>query len=351
MILVAVKTLKNAKQRLSPALTPEERRELAQAMLEDVLAALAACLHRDLVALVTGDPHAQRMAERHSFAVIDDPVDPGETGAIEAATRACVARGAEFTLVVPGDLPLITAAEVEKIFAAAPQEGTVLVPSASGRGTNAVFRRPADLFPLCFGNDSFLSHLTAAKATGKPVHVLKLAGVGLDVDEPSDLAALLAFQGATRTQQLLKRFYKRGCQGKTLLPGRTARCFLGVQPCLGRRRRVRDTVSTTLPVYGKMEDGWRSGGRLCWRATCPGIANRKLIERLCAGAGRGLPQRRSSPLSIDFPMPPKTRMTTLQTASGRARAGCRWFHDRRLWFGSDALQAGTGWHSANHGSI
>src|ERR1019366_3284292 len=74
-------------------------------------------------------------------------------------------------------------------------------------------------------------------------------------------------------------------------------------------------------------------------------------RKAVAGAGRGLPQRRSSPLSIDFPMPPKTRMTTLQTASGRARAGCRWFHDRRLWFGSDALQAGTGWHSANHGSI
>src|ERR1019366_5923952 len=84
-------------------------------------------------------------------------------------------------------------------------------------------------------------------------------------------------------------FYKRGCQGKTLLPGRTARCFLGVQPCLGRRRRVRDTVSTTLPVCGKMGDGWRSGGRLCGRATCPAIANWKLIERLWAGAGRGLP--------------------------------------------------------------
>jgi hypothetical protein len=131
-------------------------------------------------------------------------------------------------------------------------------------------------------------------------------------------------------------FYKRGCQGKTLFPGRTARCFLDIQPDVGRRRPGRDTRSTVLAVYGKMDVGWRSGGRLCWRATCPGIANRKLIERLCAGAGRGLPQRRSSPLSIDFPMPPKTRRTTLQTASGRARAGCRWFHDRRLWFGSDA---------------
>jgi hypothetical protein len=73
---------------------------------------------------------------------------------------------------------------------------------------------------------------------------------------------------------------KGGCQGKTLFPGRTARRFLDIQPDVGRRRPVRDTLSTVLAVYGKMDVGWRSGGGLCWRATCPGIANRKLIERL-----------------------------------------------------------------------
>jgi 2-phospho-L-lactate guanylyltransferase len=205
MILVPVKNLKNAKQRLSPVLTPDERSRLAEAMLEDVLEALAASPYRDCVSLVTGDSQAQRLAEQQSFAVIDDADEPGETGAIEAATRVCAERGADFTLVLPGDLPLITTAEVEKIFAAAPERGTVLVPSASGRGTNAVFRRPADLFPLSFGNDSFLPHLATAAATGDPVRVLELDGVGMDVDEPADLAGLLACQGATRAQQLLKR--------------------------------------------------------------------------------------------------------------------------------------------------
>jgi 2-phospho-L-lactate guanylyltransferase (CobY/MobA/RfbA family) len=37
MILVPVKNLAAAKQRLSPVLTPKERLELAQAMCEDVL--------------------------------------------------------------------------------------------------------------------------------------------------------------------------------------------------------------------------------------------------------------------------------------------------------------------------
>jgi hypothetical protein len=114
---------------------------------------------------------------------------------------------------------------------------------------------------------------------------------------------------------------------------------------------VPDAHSTTLARYGKMGGGWRSGGMLCWRATCQGIANWKLIERLWAGAGEGLPRRQFPPISIDFPMPQKTRSATWKTASGRARADCRRFHSGYLSFDSDALQAGTGWHSANHGSI
>ena len=58
----------------------------------------------------------------------------------------------------------------------APDEGSVLVPAADGRGTNAAFRRPANLFPLRFGNDSFKPHLAAAQATGKVVPGLATAG-------------------------------------------------------------------------------------------------------------------------------------------------------------------------------
>jgi 2-phospho-L-lactate guanylyltransferase len=92
------------------------------------------------------------------------------------------------------------------LFAAAPAEGAVLAPSASGRGTNAALRRPAALFPLRFGNDSFLPHLAAARATGKPAEVLRLPGVALDVDEPEDLANLMAVDGDTRAQRLLRKW-------------------------------------------------------------------------------------------------------------------------------------------------
>ena len=203
MILVPVKHLETSKQRLSPFLSPAERFALAEAMLQDVLAALDASRHRGHVALVSGDARAHQLANQYGFEVIDDPDDPGETGAIEIATRAAIERRAEFTLVVPADIPLITAAEVEQIFATAPPEGTVLAPSGSGRGTNAVLQRPPGLFPLRFGNDSFLPHLAAARATGNPVEVLRLARIGIDIDDPPDLADLIATPGDTRAQRLL----------------------------------------------------------------------------------------------------------------------------------------------------
>lgn len=204
MILIPVKNLSEAKQRLSPVLTPEERLALAQAMCEDVLEEIARWWKRPDVAVVTGDPFARDLALRLQFEVIADPANPGETGAIEMATSACRDRGARSTLVIPADIPLIESAELEQIVDAAPPGGAVLVPDAAGRGTNAALRAPADLFPLRFGNDSFRPHLAAAKATGMPCIVLELPGIARDIDRPEDLQEVAAARGERRSQRLIR---------------------------------------------------------------------------------------------------------------------------------------------------
>lgn len=206
MILIPVKNLSSAKQRLAAVLDQSARTELAQAMLHDVAAAIAAWPERPACALVTGDSFALDLAHQYDFEIIPDPANPGETGAIEMATQICVSRGVESTLVIPADIPLMQASELEQIFARAPREGSVLAPAADGRGTNAAFRRPANLFPLRFGNDSFKPHLAAAQAIGKPCVVLQLPGIAVDVDNPEDLQQLLAHPGETRSQQILRRW-------------------------------------------------------------------------------------------------------------------------------------------------
>jgi 2-phospho-L-lactate guanylyltransferase len=206
VILVPVKNLSAAKQRLAPILDQPARTELAQTMLHDVVATLAAWPHRPACALVTSDPFAIELARQYDFEIIPDPANPGETGAIEMATRLCVSRGVDSTLIIPADIPLIDTGELEQILAHAPDQGSVLAPAADGRGTNAAFRRPANLFPLRFGNDSFKPHLAAAQATGKPCIVLQLPGIAVDVDNPEDVQRLLAYPGETRTQSLLRRW-------------------------------------------------------------------------------------------------------------------------------------------------
>src|SRR6266852_3630906 len=130
MILIPVKNLAHAKQRLAAVLDQSARTELAQVMLLDVLETLAAWSSLPAVSLVTSDRFALDLARQFRFDVIPDDDNRSETDAIEMATRAAQARGVKSTLVIPGDIPLIHAWELEKISASAPAEGCVLVPSA-----------------------------------------------------------------------------------------------------------------------------------------------------------------------------------------------------------------------------
>jgi 2-phospho-L-lactate/phosphoenolpyruvate guanylyltransferase len=205
MILVPVKILADAKQRLSDILSPEERVALAQAMCEDVLQTLANWQSRTsmAVAVVTSDSFVSGLAARFKFDVIAD-ANAGETSAIEMATAVCKARGARSTLVVPADIPLIDSGELQLIIESAPPDGTVLVPDAEGRGTNAALRSPGDLFPLRFGNDSFLPHQAAARATGLRCVILRLPGIARDIDRPQDLHQLSAASGERQSQKLVR---------------------------------------------------------------------------------------------------------------------------------------------------
>ena len=139
--------------------------------------------------------------------MIPDHANPGETDAIEMATRFCQSstdrKHAGHSRRHSAHPVLGTR---KNHLQAAPAEGTVLVPAADGRGTNAIFRRPASLFPARFGNDSFKPHHAAAQATGKPCVVLSLPGIALDVDNPEDLRALAAAPGETRAQRLIRQW-------------------------------------------------------------------------------------------------------------------------------------------------
>jgi 2-phospho-L-lactate/phosphoenolpyruvate guanylyltransferase len=204
ILLIPVKSLTTAKQRLAAALDQERRSQLAEAMLRDVMTAAAGVLGRIDVALVTNDAQARALATEFGFLVIDDPRNESETAAIEMATAWCEQRGYDTTIVVPGDIPLITGDELRRVLDAAPAEGAVFVPAYDRRGSNCILRRPASIIALRFGNDSFLPHCEAMRKTGRELVILEMPGIGLDIDNPHELTLLLQRDGSTHAQRLLR---------------------------------------------------------------------------------------------------------------------------------------------------
>jgi 2-phospho-L-lactate guanylyltransferase len=213
ILLIPVKSLTAAKQRLASALSQDRRSQLAEAMLRDVMTAAAGVLGHIDVALVTGDARARALAAEFNFLVIEDTRNESETAAIEMATAWCEQRGYDTTVVVPGDIPLITSDELRCVLDAAPAEGAVFVPAYDRRGSNCILRRPASIIPLRFGNDSFLPHCEAMRKTGRELVVLEMPGIGLDIDNPHELELLLQRPGSTNAQRLL-RSWNFGADGE-----------------------------------------------------------------------------------------------------------------------------------------
>jgi 2-phospho-L-lactate guanylyltransferase len=202
--VVPVKEQTGAKQRLSDFLPPDQRRALAAAMLEDVLDALAAAPLAGIL-LVTLDPFATTLAHRIGARVLTDGARDGHTGAVNAGARLLIAEGQSTLLTVPGDIPRITGDEVAQLIAAhRPGPSFTIAPAHDELGSNAILMSPPDSVKLRFGEDSYFPHLAAARAAGIEPTVVKLPGIGMDIDHPADLRMFLGMpKMRTRTADFL----------------------------------------------------------------------------------------------------------------------------------------------------
>jgi 2-phospho-L-lactate/phosphoenolpyruvate guanylyltransferase len=184
---VPVKEFAGAKRRLASLLTPAHRQALAAAMLEDVLAALVDAPLAGIM-VNTVDPIAGELARRYGARVVTEGARDGHTGAVMAMARILDAEGRAGMLTVPGDIPRVTPAEIASVVEACrPSPSITIVPAHDERGSNAVLCLPPTVMRLRFGDDSFLPHLASARARGIEPTIVRLPGIGLDIDQPQDL--------------------------------------------------------------------------------------------------------------------------------------------------------------------
>jgi 2-phospho-L-lactate guanylyltransferase len=196
--LLPVKGFRNAKQRLSPLLGSAAREVLAETMFRDVLRQVRAARGLAGTFVVTGDDKVAAIAATAGAEVIRERAENGETFAVDFARVEMKKAGCEAVLILPGDLPLVRAADVEQVLAQVPGEAAapfvLLVPSHDRKGTNALLLAPPDVIPLRFGYDSFTFHMSQVTAQGLPIRFVENEHIALDIDEPRDLEHFLSYQ-------------------------------------------------------------------------------------------------------------------------------------------------------------
>ena len=207
--VLPVKDFRQAKQRLAGFLSAVERRQVCEAMAEDVLDILSRVSELSEIIVVTRDERAFELAACHGARVLAEPSNDGQSAAVERAAAALGRAGVESLLQVPGDVPGASADEIAAVLAAHGRASdgaaaVTLVPSHDRRGTNCVLCSPPDALPFAFGHDSFEPHCEAARAQGIAPRIIALPGLGLDIDTPDDLRAFVARPAAGRTLDYLR---------------------------------------------------------------------------------------------------------------------------------------------------
>ena len=211
--LVPIKSFDAAKKRLAGMLDADERRALMLAMARDVLTALSGSRRLAGILIVSRSPEVDALADSFGTARFAESPGTDLPGALaEAAGHAAGHHRAEGVFIVPADVPLVGAHEIDALLEQHRQ--VTLLPDRNRVGTNGLILSPHDAIELVFDGKSFGPHLERARAAGIAPAVVADGGFTLDVDTPGDLGRLLQLGPDTETGLFLNR---AGIAGR--LPG------------------------------------------------------------------------------------------------------------------------------------
>jgi 2-phospho-L-lactate guanylyltransferase len=215
--ILPVKSFGAAKQRLGSLLGSGSRQALAQAMFQDVLSSLRKVEAIERIVIVASEPTVEFAADEQ-VVLLEDEVQDGQSPAALAGIRWAMASGFERVLLVPGDTPLLAAAELDQLLANA-REDVVIVPDRHGTGTNGLLLRPPSAIEPSFGPGSLDRHVAAAQAAGLAHRVERVPSLMFDVDTSDDLAVVAeAIESsraiAPRTRGALRQLDRAGARLK-----------------------------------------------------------------------------------------------------------------------------------------
>ena len=201
--IVPFKGSDGAKRRLSEHLSAVERAHFVLAMLDDVLQTLTQASTLDGICLVSRSNEAVSIAKKHGILLFADEANDLSGAVVQAGAYLAAHHNARGTFFVPGDVPLITAGEIEQ--AVLKHRAVTLIPDQYDIGTNGALSSPPNAFEYLFDGKSFKPHRAAAQKAGTDPVVLRLPGFGLDIDTIDELKELINSKSSTKSSIYLEQ--------------------------------------------------------------------------------------------------------------------------------------------------
>ena len=197
--IIPVSKFKNAKTRLSPFLTEEEREELLKAMLHDVTDTLKK--HVDKIFIISRDEDVLSYAEKLNLGTILEDENSNLNKALKQAMKYCKGKSRKI-MIVPSDVPLIGKTNVKMLIDASKSLDFIIVPSKGG-GTNMIIMKPMAIHTR-FEGFSYKEHVQAAERKKLNPQVHDSFFMALDVNTAEDLGEIMIHGENTHTRKYLK---------------------------------------------------------------------------------------------------------------------------------------------------
>jgi 2-phospho-L-lactate/phosphoenolpyruvate guanylyltransferase len=203
--IIPVKGLVESKSRLSRSLSPQDKKKLIIALLEDVLIAVEESQIFSRVLVVSPDPNVEKEANLSNGTFLHQE-GQGLNAGVRQSTLFAIRERASSVAVVLADIPMLEPRDLREIYSlGGAAQRVVLAPSLKG-GTNVMVQEPPNVIAPAYGRWSFSTHLRAAQKTGFAVYSVSNPRLSFDVDTLEDLIAIARKDphGKTRTAKCLQ---------------------------------------------------------------------------------------------------------------------------------------------------
>ena len=197
--IIPVTKFKNAKTRLSPFLSEEEREKLLKVMLRDVTDTLKK--HVDKIFIISRDQDVLDYAESLNVNPILENDNSNLNKALTQAMKLCKGKTKKI-IIVPSDIPLIGKTNIKMLIDAGKSLDFIIVPSKGG-GTNMIIMKPMAIHTK-FEGFSYKKHVQAAERKKLNPQVHDSFFMALDVNTTEDLGEIMIHGEKTHTRQYLK---------------------------------------------------------------------------------------------------------------------------------------------------